>query len=97
MARTYFRSSVATPADLERDRAAVDLGRLVFVDRHSVAAHRVGNQGKSLDFSLEHPDGRRPAVIDRQAELGAEVDNFAARVSTENPRAAAGTRAVMVP
>ena len=62
------------------------------------SAHRVGDQGKSLDFSLEDPDGGRPAVIDRQAELGAEVDDLAAQgESTVNPARGAGTRAVSVP
>ena len=40
----------------------------------------VGDQRKSLDLSLEDPDGGRPAVIDRQAEFGAQVDDLAARV-----------------
>ncbi len=50
-----------------------------------LVADRVGDQRKGLDFALEDPDGGRPAVIDRQAELGPEVDDLAARGKDREP------------
>ena len=85
MARTYLCLIDPRSRRFQSHRAAVDLRRLVLVDRHAVVADRVGDQGKSLDFSLEHADGRRPAVIDRQAKLGPEVDDLAAGRKNREP------------
>ena len=86
MARTYRDAAVAAVGDSEVDGAAVDPGRLVLVDasrRDRPARSRTERGGH--DLAREDADRGRPAVVDRQAELGAEVDDLALRREDREP------------
>ncbi len=81
----------------ECDRAAIDLGGLILMNRHAMVAQRGGHEGKASTSPLNTRSVVVPPSLTDRPNSVPRSTNLPPGVRMENPRARGGTRAVNIP